>query len=155
MQRDEIVKAVGRVAQEQRAYAKATTEWRDAFNAVMKRLINEAAANMMSVEEVSRASNISPSRVRSIMRANALNPKMGKRLLAKTAAEALASNAELLGIEPNQMDMMSPLAYLPAGSLLRQVVIDSTLAATEVPDVPLDEGAWASECCTFERAMEC
>ena len=87
---------------------------------IMKRLLNEAAVNMMNADEVARLSGLTVKRVRIMMRANNLNPRNGKRLLARTASETLAANAELMGIEPREMDLMSPLAYLPMGSHLRE-----------------------------------
>jgi hypothetical protein len=87
---------------------------------IMARLLNEAAVNYMSVDQISKASGLTPVKVRALMRKHGLNPKHGKRNLAHTAAQALQENAALLGIEPHEMDLMSPLAYLPMGSDLRQ-----------------------------------
>lgn len=101
---------------------------------VMTRLLHEAARNFMSVDEVARMSALTPKRVRELMRRAGLDPKSGKRLLAKQAAEALAKNSELLGIEPHEMDLTSPLAYLPMGSELRQQLIDARVhRVTELP----------------------
>lgn len=153
MQVPEITVALGQVAQAQRQFTETAKQWRETFDKTMKRLVYEAAANRLSVEDVSRASNLSPSRVRSIMRANHLNPKMGKNLLAQTASEALRGNAELLGITPDQMDLMSPLAYLPAGSVLRQAVTDNVLAGsvvTALPETLAEDGTWCLGCRLFE-----
>lgn len=87
---------------------------------IMRRLIHEAIANRMSVEQVSNLCGYTVRQVRSLMRIYDLDPKSGKQLLSRKAAEALANNAALLGIEPRDMDLMSPLAYLPAGSELRK-----------------------------------
>lgn len=86
---------------------------------VMKRLLNEAAVHFMSAEEVAKASGLTTKRVRMLMRENNLNPKNGKRLLAKTAAATLVENAALLDVEPREFDLTSPLAYLPMGSTLK------------------------------------
>lgn len=102
---------------------------------VMTRLIHEAAANMMSVDDVAVASSLTSTKVRELMRKSGLDPRSGKRLLAKAAAEALAENAELMGIEPHEMDLTSPLAYLPMGSELKQQLIDARVhRVTELPD---------------------
>lgn len=132
--------------------AEARREWSRAmraFNAdserVLIRLLHEAAANYMSVEQVAKFSGLAPKRIRTLMRDNGLNPRDGKRVLAKHAAEALQSNAELLGIAPHQMDLMSPLAYLPAGSVLRQELTDKTTAGvTELEDEHYD---WCKGSC--------
>lgn len=120
----------------------ARSKWNTAvrqFNAdadkVMTRLLHEAAANYMSSEQVAKHSGLSPKRVRSLMRLAGLNPSRGKNLLAKHAAEALATNSELLGIAPHEMDLTSPLAYLPMGSELRQALTDKTVSkVTELDD---------------------
>jgi hypothetical protein len=109
--------------------AEARAKWDMAFrkfNAdveyLMARLLNEAAVNHMSVEQVAKASGLPAKRVRALMRDHGLNPKQGKRLLANHAATALTENAALLGIEPHEMDLTSPLAYLPMGSDLRRIL---------------------------------
>jgi hypothetical protein len=107
--------------------AEAKTKWTRAFadfnagvETAMTRLIHEAAANFMSAEEVAKHSGLTVKRVRILMRAAGLDPKHGKRLLSKNAATALAENAALLGIQPHEMDLTSPLAYLPMGSEMRE-----------------------------------
>lgn len=120
----------------------AKSQWARAvrtFNAdvekVLVRLLHEASANYMSPEEVARHSGLSPKRVRDLMRANGLNPRDGKRVLAASAAKALAENAALLGIRPHDMDLMSPLAYLPMGSQMKQALTDKAVArVTELPE---------------------
>ena len=120
----------------------AKAEWAKAvraFNAdvekVLVRLLHEASVNYMSPEEVARFSGLSTKRVRSLMCEHGLNPRDGKRMLADSAAKALADNAALLGIRPHDMDLMSPLAYLPMGSQLRQELTDKAVArVTELPE---------------------
>jgi hypothetical protein len=83
------------------------------------------------------------------MRRNKMSPSSGKTLLAKTAAEALATNSALLGIAPHEMDLTSPLAYLPMGTEMRQAITDKTVSAvTELPDegLPASEG-WDCQSC--------
>lgn len=108
------------VAQAREKWAMAYAKFASEVDYMMSRLLNEAAINRLSVEQVARWSGMKPSRVRRLMRDNNLNPKQSKTLLAQTAAEALQENAALLGIEPWEMDLMSPLAYLPMGSELRE-----------------------------------
>lgn len=118
------------------AHEKWTTariEFLSGSNAVMSLLIHEASANFMSAEDVAKASGFTAKRVRQMMRDAGLNPKDGKRLLSKKAAEALASNAALMGIEPHEMDLTSPLAYLPMGSVMKRELQDKrTSQVTEV-----------------------
>lgn len=109
--------------------AEASLEWKQAykkfseeFDKVMTRLMFEGMANGMSIEQFAEASGMTPKGVRFLMRRKGLDPKRGKRFLSHAAATALAENAELLGIEPNQMDLRSPLAYLPMGSQLRDAL---------------------------------
>lgn len=109
--------------------AEARAEWHAAkrkfdadVNFLMHRLLLEAARNRMSVDEVAKASGYSVAQVRAMMRKRSLDPKKGRTLLAKQAAEALAANAELMGIQPWEMDLTSPLAYLPMGDEMRRAL---------------------------------
>lgn len=131
MQKAEVNTALTQIAEARAAWVKINNEFNSNVDRLMTRLLNEAAANRMSVEEVARASGLTVKRVRVLMRNRGLNPKDGKNLLAKKAAETLESNANLLGIEPGDMDLMSPLTYLPAGSQLR--------AFLETPDNDLSD----------------
>lgn len=108
---------VGRAKSE---WAKANNEFNTKVDQIMNRLLHEAAAARMSPEQVAKASGYSPSRIRALMRRFGLNPKMGKTLLAEGASKALTENASLLGVDPEKMDLTSPLAYLPMGSQLKQ-----------------------------------
>lgn len=122
------------VALARREWTQALRKFEADVEYVMKRLINEAAVNYMSAEQVAAASGLTVKRVRLLMRNNGLDPKRSKRLLAKRAAETLAENAALLGVEPHEVDLMSPLAYLPAGSVLRRQFLE-----TQSQGVTVDE----------------
>lgn len=127
------------IAEARTAWDRGLRKFNSDVEYLMARLLNEAAVNHMSVEQVAKASGLTAKRVRSLMRAHGLNPKQGKRMLANHAAEALASNAALLGIEPNEMDLMSPLAYLPMGSDLKKFL--ETDAMKGVKEIPPETGA--------------
>jgi len=71
---------------------------------------------------------VTPKSIRSKMRALGLDPRSGKRVLSKTASSALLENSAIMGIEPGEMDLTSPLAYLPMGEELRKRYQDKTLA---------------------------
>jgi hypothetical protein len=76
----------------------------------------------MSVEQIAKAANMTPKAVRMHMRRQGLDPKHGKRALAHAAAEALRTNAALLGVDPLDIDLSSPLAYLPGGSKIQTLM---------------------------------
>lgn len=107
----------------------ADVEW------MMRRLLHEAAHAFMSPEEVATASGYTVKRIRILMRAAGLDPRSGKNLLSKQAAETLAENAELMGIEPQHMDLTSPLAYLPMGEEMRRSLAEQLLTPTTVEDI--------------------
>lgn len=120
--------------------AEANAEWRKAlaeFNRdteyVMNRLVREASVNYMSAEEVAKYSGYTVKRIRAMMRSVGLDPKASKRLLSAKAAAALAENAALLNVAPHEMDLMSPLAYLPMGSQLKRELQNKT--TSQVHDV--------------------
>jgi hypothetical protein len=151
MRKFDVQIALEGVTEARRTWARAKAEFDLNMEHVMKRLLHEAAANYMSAEEFGRLAGLPTKRVRVLMRKAGLDPTRGKRLLAKTAADALASNAELLGIAPHEMDLMSPLAYLPMGEKMRQELQDKAVSqVTELPDdndgLPDCEG-WDCQSC--------
>lgn len=106
---------------------------------VMARLLHEAAINYLSVDEVAHRSGFSELAIRRMMRDSGLDPKKSKHLLANSAAKALNENAELLAVKPGEMDLTSPLAYLPMGEQLKQQLTDARVhRVTEVPETDLN-----------------
>lgn len=112
-----------------REIGKAKAEWAKsitAFNAdvevLMRRLLVEAAANRMAFENIVATTGMSSKRVRVLMKTANLDPRKTPTFLAKQASRILQRNAEILKIDPSQMDLMSPLAYLPAGKELENAV---------------------------------
>lgn len=139
MQKFDVQIALEKVADARNKWSAAQREFQRGHERVLARLVHEAARNFMSVGEVAKFSGLSPKRVRTIMRLHGLNPSHGKRLLSDTAAKALSENAELLGIQPHEMDLTSPLAYLPMGNDLRSALQDQTNAG--VTDLPEEFGS--------------
>ena len=136
MKKDEVLANLGFVKTAKEQHALDEAKFQSDVWAVMRRLLHEAAANHMSVEMVAKSSGHTVKRIRQMMRDVGLNPASGRNLLSAKAAEALATNADLLGIEPSEMDLMSPLAYLPMGEQLRRRLQDSTVS--RVTDVDED-----------------
>lgn len=159
MNRTEIEGHLTQVREARKTWGLAHTDFFINIDRIMRRLIHEGIANRMSVDQMAILSGVSVKHIRELMRTYDLDPKGGKQMLSRKAAEALANNAELLGIEPREMDLMSPLAYLPAGSELRkQMAAQSVSQVTEVsgnvvfvlvltdnPEGPIFEGVFASE----------
>lgn len=126
MYRYEIEQQLTEVTQARRAWAKAQAKFQSDADAVMSRLLHEALARRMSIEQIARYADVPTKRVRRWMREAGLNPDHNRSVVTKQAAENLANNAALLGVEPTEIDLMSPLAYLPAGQELRQAITDTT-----------------------------
>lgn len=112
--------ALNALGDELKKWKIAYREFAAEYDKVLVRLIHEAIVNRMSVEQIAKAIGLTPSAVRLHMRRQGLNPKHGRQALAHAAAEALRTNAELLGVDPLDIDLTSPLAYLPAGSQLQK-----------------------------------
>lgn len=90
------------------------------WDTFMSRVLYEALAQRMSVAQIAAACGVSERVIRAMLRDRGLNPNSSKRTLAGQAADALHANAALLGIEPREMNLMSPLAYLPMGEKMRK-----------------------------------
>lgn len=147
MQKVDVIRALNAVAKAKRQFAEVQTRFQSDLDTTMRWLLHEAAADYMSVEDVAKQSDFSPARIRSFMRKFGLNPKSGKHLLARTASDALHSNADLLGIDPRQMDLMSPLAYLPMGAQMRQALTDGRIkGVTGLPGEEVSSGLWCGAC---------
>jgi hypothetical protein len=115
----EVELALQEVAQEVQKWKVAYHDFLQGVNRVMDRLIHEAVANRMSVEQIAGLSGLTKHRIRRQMKQMGLDYRTSKTALAHSAAEALKNNAALLGVDPLDMDLSSPLAYLPGGSQLR------------------------------------
>lgn len=140
MRKFDVQIALEKVAEMRAKWATSKREFDASVNQIMRRLLHEAAHNYMSAEEVASASGLKVAQVRSMMRLNGLDPRNGKTLLAKHAAKALEENADLLGISVHDMDLMSPLAYLPMGEQLKQQLLDARVAQVhELPYCTCDE----------------
>lgn len=137
MKKTDVMTALSRVSAVKAQWSEAQVEFTIGVNSLMRRLLFEAAANKMSAEEVALASGFTKARVRIMMRNAGLDPKSSKSLLSQQAAEALANNAALMSIDPSEMDLMSPLAYLPMGSEMRK-----SLAAEQASQVHEVSGNW-------------
>lgn len=135
MKKIEVLAYLGKVARAKSEGAAEINSFYADMNTIMHRLLHEAARNYMSPEEVAKASGFTTKRVRQMMRDVGLNPRDGKNLLQRKAAEALANNAALLGIEPSEMDLMSPLAYLPMGSEMKRELQDATISKVEESEI--------------------
>lgn len=135
MQKFDVQISLDKVAAARAVWAEEQTKFTKTIEDVMRRLLHEAARNFMSPEEVAAHSGFTVKRVRALMRDAGLHPRDGKNLLSKKAAEALSENAELLGIEPGKMDLMSPLAYLPMGEKLKAELQEQRVhRVTELPE---------------------
>lgn len=151
MRKFDVIIALEGIKEAGEKWRKARREYDQNVALLMRRLIHEAAANYMSDLDVARASGLHIRQVRRHMKAAGLDFYRGKTLLAGKASEVLASNAEIMGIEPHEMDLTSPLAYLPMGSQMRQRLQDGSVSkVTELAEA--GEGAEFLETMTEDVA---
>lgn len=122
MNREELKAAFAQADAAAKRWDVAIARFQSEIKRVRIALVTEAVAHRMSASQVSEISDLNVTQVRRVMRAAGLDPKWGQGLLAKQAASALIENANLLGIDPKDMDLTSPLAYLPMGEELRAVL---------------------------------
>lgn len=137
MQKFGVQLALEHVREARVEWAKAHREFQAGVDRVMAVLLHEAARNYMSAADIVLATGMTRAQIRRRMTEVGLDPKQGKRVLADRAAKALNENAELLGIDPSQIDLMSPLAYLPMGDDLRHKLQEQTIS--QVTELPEDE----------------
>lgn len=134
MHKPEIENYLRDIREANKVWAEAVKNHRLEIDRLMSRLIHEAAAHRMSVDEVAELSGWTTKHVREKMRLLSLNPRTAKHLLSATAAKALRENAALMGIDPSEIDLTSPLAYLPMGEVLRQELIERGVSQPRTPE---------------------
>lgn len=135
-----VTMALGRVHEARSKWNSAKRDFDEAVDKVMAVLLHEAARALMTQQEVAAASGLPVKRVRDLMRKHGLNPRDGKQMLSRQAAKALNENADLLGIKPQEMDLTSPLAYLPMGDEMRRQLADAQVKRVqEFPETVTDE----------------
>lgn len=120
MKTHEITASLREVGAAVRTWRRAYREFNEQKDRVLKHLLMEAAFQRMSLDEAALAADLPLAGLRPIAKEMELNTKRGRSLLTRQAAETLAANAAFLGVDQTEMDLMSPLAYLPMGSGLRQ-----------------------------------
>lgn len=139
MNKATVVAALNQVREAHKKWNTARAKYKADETALMRRLALEGALNYMSPEDIAAESGLTLRGVRLMLRADGLDPRRSKTVLSKHAARTLADNAALLGIEPRDMDLTSPLAYLPMGSNLRQVLGASVTADVLDAETGYDE----------------
>lgn len=116
-------------------WTEATSNFNRDFNLTLRRLIVEGVSHRMSVQQIAKETGRTPKQIRTIMHQYGLRSSDNKTVLVHNAATALATNAKLMGIEPRDMDLTSPLAYLPMGDKLKQELTDARVhRVTELDD---------------------
>jgi hypothetical protein len=128
MEKFDVVIGLERLADARAKWNKGRREFDTGYYRVLARLVHEGARAYMSDREMAKALGVTTAVVRNFMRSQGLGRVHGKRALSEAAAKALRENAALLGVKPHEMDLTSPLAYLPMGSDLRSQLQDQTTA---------------------------
>jgi len=138
MKMTDVLEGLRQMREAREAWGRGRTEFFAAYDIMLTRYMYEAFANSMSVEHIANALNVTPKTIRTKMRSLNLDPRAGVRALNKAASQAMLDNAALMGIDPRDMDLTSPLAYLPMGSDLRRKLDEQRLKAAE-PEFPETE----------------
>lgn len=128
MNKTEVVSWLSNLRAARRKWYDARASFFSAYEQILTRLVYEGLANYMSPNEIADNLGVSVKTIRTKMRALGLDPRTGKTILNRRASEALTENAALLGIEPSEMDLTSPLAYLPMGEKMRDELRNRTVS---------------------------
>lgn len=135
MQKIDVQIALEKLCDETAQWNAGRRQFNEALDKVLARLVHEGARAFMSDREMAKSLGWTTTRMRTFMRHHGLNPRDGKRALSAQAAEALTTNAALLGIDPSQMDLTSPLAYLPMGKQLADEFRNGNVSKVHEEDV--------------------
>lgn len=149
MDREQIIDRLSDVKDARKEWREAKRKFDQDSRKAMTRLVLEAARNRMSVEQIGKASGMTRREVRQYLRGWGVEPNEGINAASDAAADVLTLNAERLGVDPGQIDLMSPLVYLPLGNDVTRV-IESGAVRQGVTELPLSEGWWCRSCEEFE-----
>lgn len=133
MTEDETIKALEAVRTASAEWRTARKEFDHQVSRVMWRLLHEAARAMIPLEDVAKHSGMSKGRIRRLMKHAGIDYRRGRTILSRQSANVLKSNAALIGVRPDEMDLNSLLAYLPAGDLFRETRSPISVV-TELPE---------------------
>ena len=135
MNKFDVTIGLERARDARKQWNEARREFDVGYYKVVNRLIHEGARAFMSAREMAVVLDVPSTKVRALMKQAGLTPTSGKRALSEQAAKALQTNAALMGVKPHEMDLTSPLAYLPMGDTLRrELEAKTTSQVTEFPE---------------------
>lgn len=134
MDRVDVLSHLSKIRHARKEVERVRREVNCAADTLIPRLLHEAAREMMSLREVADALGVSVKRVRVLMREAGMNPTVGAQLRASHAVKALRENAALLGVDPREIDIMSPLQYLPGGQGLKTEIAVAEMGQIEIED---------------------
>lgn len=118
--RREVGKMLAELRRQREAWKDARREFQSEYAETLRWLILEAAATLYSLQEISEILDVPQKTIKAIAKKDDLNFKHDRVLLSHSAVNALRENAALMGINPEDFDLLSPLAYLPMGEELRK-----------------------------------
>jgi len=122
VQEDQIRSGLRQIGQARAAWHEGITNFRASVEGITDRFLVEAARDRIAVHEVARLLGVRPAWVRSRMRDIGFETGRSEAALSRQAHAIIERNAEILGIDIKDIDLTSPLAYLPAGKdLLKQI----------------------------------
>ncbi len=119
MTHHEVTAALEHLRAAESEWLTARAKYNSDSEALLSALLLRGLEVRLSPEDIGRASGIGATAMRRRVRALGLNTRRGAAALSREASETLRENAALLGIAPEDVDLLSPLAYLPAGPALR------------------------------------
>lgn len=128
MQKFDVVIGLERLAEARKRWNEGRRDFDAGYEKVLLLLVHEGARAFMSDREMATVLGWTTGRMRAFMRKVGLSPAAGKRVLREEASKALRENAELMGIRPHEVDLSSPLAYLPMGNDLRKQLQDQQVS---------------------------
>lgn len=140
MKQPVVQKALEDLRDKREQWQRKRQDFLSGYDFVMSRLILEACANYMSAEKIAEALGVSKKVIRSRMRTLGLDPRKGTTTLSQSASSAMLENAAIMGIDPSEMDLLSPLAYLPMGQQMKDEFHRSRVSqVTEIETTPISE----------------
>lgn len=145
MKTQEISRRLRVVGDADHEWRKARTAYETDRDRVLKRLLHEAVAARFSVEKIARDLRLGVKPAITLLRKYKLiGVRSGtpRPLLADKASGALQHNAELLGINPSEFDLTSPLAYLPMGADLKARLIHDRMESDRCALVEVLSKTW-------------
>lgn len=117
--RKEVLSALSDIGTAQLEFHRVAKRYEAERDRALLPLVLEGARLRLSAKRMAAYAGVTQGRIKSILRRTGIDGR-NISMVAEQTEKVLEHNAALLDVDITQIDLMSPLAYIPAGPGLRR-----------------------------------